>query len=965
MEPYDLFISYAHEDNRDGWVEGLVAAINREHNQFTPTRLRAFLDTQNIRTMDDWEHRILGAIQSSKVMLIVVSPAYFSSPYCKKEWDLFTDQEVGHAGVGVLVAPIYATTVPELEDPKAERSEWAREVCRRQWLDLRPWRATGPGTLQRPDVRQRLAGLERNIAERIRDLESVSAAPSTVPHHNPNFVGRADELRWLYETLTGRVGRIAVLHGLPGMGKSALSFEYAHAYAREYPGGRFLLPAAGAEDLRVLLLSLAEYKGVELTIDERRDIAAAFQRVRVALERGPRCLVLLDNVDRPQLLATEHRARHLPGHENLHVIVTTRLEPSRFPGIAWRAVDAVAEPDALRLLDLHRKFETHEEQEAARRIVERLGSYTLAIEVVAVFLWQTPEVSYQDYAVRLEREGLRALDMVGRDEGVELSRHRQKLIGELLQPTLDGLTIVERWAVQWASLLPPDHVVLPWLPALIRTVFPDALGEASAGYPDPWLRAERRLIGLRLLAPGYDRRIARMHRLLQDVVRTRMQKDAVPTARSAMAALGLARSRWLERAWLDRTTRWEIDPLLSLAQNLLNSDVGAEGVRLAKSLWKPLRSLGRFNEVRSLLQRAITVERDLCPQAHLELAENYNNLGVVEGDVGNFARAYEAFDRAIALHKSNQAEDADLAVVYSNKAKVQGEDGQLEAARKLLLKAIAILEAKEPHGPRLANAYNNLAVVNENLGDFEAARALLYRAIAIDEKVPPPGSTALSSRFSNLALVERHLGHFREARELIERAIRIDEDTLDADHPILAVRYSNLALIERDLGNLAEARRLLQRSIDITSGALGPRSPTLAIRYANLGLVERDVGNLGRAASVLHHATELHEQSLDPRQLYLARAYTNLAMVEYDLGNSGEARRLLEAALAIQERNYPRGHPWLADTYFTLGIVEAAVGELSSARKRVWQAYEMRRRQTPDHPATRELQDWLGRHGAR
>ena len=48
-EQYDLFISYARADDHDGWVSGVVAAIQEEHARFTPTPLRLFFDKTAIR----------------------------------------------------------------------------------------------------------------------------------------------------------------------------------------------------------------------------------------------------------------------------------------------------------------------------------------------------------------------------------------------------------------------------------------------------------------------------------------------------------------------------------------------------------------------------------------------------------------------------------------------------------------------------------------------------------------------------------------------------------------------------------------------------------------------------------------------------------------------------------------------------------------------------------------------------
>src|SRR5258708_7554064 len=66
---YDLFLSYAHHDDHDGWVAAFVAAIQEEHAKFSALALRVFFDRSEIRTMDDWEHRILGALRGSSVML--------------------------------------------------------------------------------------------------------------------------------------------------------------------------------------------------------------------------------------------------------------------------------------------------------------------------------------------------------------------------------------------------------------------------------------------------------------------------------------------------------------------------------------------------------------------------------------------------------------------------------------------------------------------------------------------------------------------------------------------------------------------------------------------------------------------------------------------------------------------------------------------------------------------------------
>ena len=53
----------------------------------------AFIDTDSIKTGEDWNSRIAGALQITKVLVCVYSPNFFSKErrheYCAKEFDAF------------------------------------------------------------------------------------------------------------------------------------------------------------------------------------------------------------------------------------------------------------------------------------------------------------------------------------------------------------------------------------------------------------------------------------------------------------------------------------------------------------------------------------------------------------------------------------------------------------------------------------------------------------------------------------------------------------------------------------------------------------------------------------------------------------------------------------------------------------------------------------------------------------
>ena len=98
---YDVFISYARRDNAPipatfphGWVTAIRDHILADHRQFSTAPLRLFFDTSEITDMNDWRFRILGALRHSKMLLVCLSPNYFTSQPCRWEWDEYIKRQV-------------------------------------------------------------------------------------------------------------------------------------------------------------------------------------------------------------------------------------------------------------------------------------------------------------------------------------------------------------------------------------------------------------------------------------------------------------------------------------------------------------------------------------------------------------------------------------------------------------------------------------------------------------------------------------------------------------------------------------------------------------------------------------------------------------------------------------------------------------------------------------------------------
>ena len=166
----------------------------------------------------------------------------------------------------------------------------------------------------------------------------------------------------------------AGIHGVGGMGKTALAQSFAYKEADAFPGGCWLLRCEGRDRLLSVFRNLVTDLEIELTDEERLDDAKAVRRVFDVLRaRGP-AMFLLDNVDRPALLAQEQMIL-LADQSWARVLYTTRLAPDDFTkaGARIRPLDLERLPE-IQGVDLIRRCQPGQAFASARSCLRRQPS---------------------------------------------------------------------------------------------------------------------------------------------------------------------------------------------------------------------------------------------------------------------------------------------------------------------------------------------------------------------------------------------------------------------------------------------------------------------------------------------------------------------------------------------------------------------------------------------------------------
>ncbi len=891
---YNLFVSYSRKDNKNGRITELVNFIKQDYLEFYNEDLTYFFDTKEIKVSEDWRHRILQSLRNSHLLLIILTPNYLVSEHCKWELNEYLKYEYSNGITGDGIALIYFSEIPGFgsDEFKSEVPEWFKKLCYRQSIDCRHWYNEGLDSLKRDNIKNRFEEIRSFLRKKISRMQVISKAEGNLPAPNPQFVGRGLKLRELHEILyMGRFGVLTAVHGLGGLGKTSIAFQYAHAHRHIYPGGTWYISCSGRKKISTVLKSLNADLNVQFSEEEKKDDIKGAKKILNELklrsdknsntEILPAALLILDNVDQAELIEPPETDL-ISGKEWLKVLVTTIMGPKELhtdgTSMSLLPIDELSYDDAVSLIESYQpggKFcgIYDEEKEMAKEIVEMLGGFTLAIEVAALYLNQMEgRVSCKDFVELLKNEGI---EKIGSITKKPLSH--TKLISATLKPTLKLLPENEILILKYSSLLSPDSIPLSWLKSLTEKVYPEFKVKNILGKDNPWISSINHLISLRLLKVvqmdnnGRSPSIVSIHKLIQEEIVTHI-KDREKKLREVIIHIK-KRSFFLYENWLKKEVRWEINPIQLLAFFWMNNKI-IESHEIAVKIAEPLKQLGKLTEAKELLEKAITIQENTFESSDYTLAVSYSDLANVESQLGNFNNSKKLLEESVKILESIYTW---LAACYSNLAAVEKELGNTGIAKKLMKKCLEIAE-------------NNLTIDQRSLALF----------------------------YSHLGVIEMDLKNLEKAEEYLKKSIKIQKKIYKANSPFLAVRYMNLGLVKKNLLEIDESKRLLMLAKKIFEIDYNPNKANLAKCYSNLGLVENDMKNYNKAKKYFQKAIEIQEKILSPEHPNLAISYASLALSEEGLKNLPEAKNQIERAIKIQEKIFKEKHPNLIKSYVVL-----------------------------------------------
>jgi hypothetical protein len=114
---FDLFISYATENNSEGWVEQFQGALGTELSALIGRKFAAkesiYFDKRELEVGQSFPAELAAAARESAMLLPILSPSYLTSSWCYRERTDFFSQRPNGAAPESCLAPIQVRPIDD------------------------------------------------------------------------------------------------------------------------------------------------------------------------------------------------------------------------------------------------------------------------------------------------------------------------------------------------------------------------------------------------------------------------------------------------------------------------------------------------------------------------------------------------------------------------------------------------------------------------------------------------------------------------------------------------------------------------------------------------------------------------------------------------------------------------------------------------------------------------------------
>ena len=673
------------------------------------------------------------------------------------------------------------------------------------------------------------------------------------------FVGRASDLSSIESVLlpfTTPKRKIAVLHGLGGMGKSQLAIEFAKRHRSDYTAV-FWLNAKTEDTLKRSFAASAGQLPKECfsqgLLDGPRNeetLGTILQQTKawLGLPGNDRWLLIYDNVDNPKIPDNKRESAYdigpyFPEAHQGSILVTTRWETLRI-GHPIRVTKLSKNEESISLLI----------RLAGEAIRE--GKFPIRILFKPMLILRIdPDIG----------------ELVTKLDGLPLA-----LATAGLYLGLTGISVSEylgHYEESWLSLQQTSPTPLSYADQTIYStwnlsyIYIRREDQSAAKLLELWAYFDNRDIWYELLKAGEHSAFSWFH----DVIGTRLHFNS---------AIGKLKKHGLVERLIGTDGYSMHHCVHAWVTNVLCKVFDHQNARLAvRCIYETVPFVpapGDWITRQRLLSHAERCLHRVHPgkdegnnskQVELYIFDLIDGLASLYYNLGKLTNAELMHEHFLAEKETAFGkESSSTLMTVCNLGNIYFDQGRLAKAESMYQRALAGEEKAlgKDHISTLT-IINNLGNVYSDQGKLAEAESIYQRALVGREKTLGRDHISTLSTINNLGALYTARGKLAEAESMLQRALVGTEKTLGKDHISTLDTINNLGNVYSDQGKLTEAESMYQRALTGCTRNLQANPMSRLRLFFNMGLLYRDLQDFEKAKGFFREAYEGRQSLLGPQ----------------------------------------------------------------------------------------------------
>lgn len=737
------------------------------------------------------------------------------------------------------------------------------------------------------------------INQVVYNAPGINPLPNTIPSIN-GFVGREDCLSSLCDSYRNGT-RCFILHGIGGIGKTALALRLASEIADDFQA-KIFVEMQGMDKTprswRDAMFEIVRQFNPELPADIPDE---HLRTIFIQSVQNQNTLIVLDNVENKQAV------------EPLRMVsacfITTSRESFAVMGGKSVKVEKMRSEDARQLL-----FQAADEKrfdERADELSEIAGYLPMALKPLASIL--------------AEDELETAADLI------QKYRDKKELLKERV-PDYNDLTIAASFELSYEKLSPEMQERWRRL-----SVFPSSFEETAMILvlmisETEARETQRKLRRSSLLEVNVETRRFSLHDLVRVFTNEKLSEDERFQTQLYFAQHYLRILLSIEEYRVQQPENYYLNALGLIDDELENikagqkwssefseSDTGITEFCMYYSVFafNFIRLRLHPNDAISWQKSALSAARKLNDKFHESVI--LGSLGAVLACVGDYREAIAYEEKALAICRELgdlEGEGRNLSNLGNIYYKLKEYSKTVENCERALT---IFREFENPHGE--ASCLRNLAGAYYGLSEYERAIECIKKSLEIFIELDDYENAG--GGLDELGTIYMQKGEFRKALECSEQSLAISQEIGNLSGE--ATSLSNLGFICLNLGEFQQAADFYAESLEISREINDPLGEANSL--GQLGLVLYNLGELQKAVECNEKSLIISRRIGDLEGE--AGSLSDLALVYCTLGDFRAAIECCEQSQTIFREKGDRAGE--AATLNTFGTIYHRLGELQNA----------------------------------